>query len=225
LQVGRPGCSHALHSRPINAHTGNTTHPNQFTANILRTLGELQGSLPILRIGGNTQDRTMFHPSQAQGIISGFEADVSADYPSSIEIGPAYFESHAVLPDFNFVHGLNGAMGGSGGAGLHNVLQHAAAACKAIGDRLLAWEWGNEPDMWALAHDYRLSNYDEAGVFTEWNRSTAALLDMLQEECPESTKDFFAPSFARPEQFMNVTKAWGLGLDARDDIPAFVQHK
>jgi hypothetical protein len=167
----------------------------------------------------------MFHPSQAEGIINGFDEDISADYPSTIEIGPAYFESHAILPEFSFVHGLNAALGGSGGAGLHNVLQHAVTACKAVGDRILEWEWGNEPDMWALAHDYRPADFDEAKVFTEWLNGTEALTEMLELECPGSTRNFFAPSFARPEQFMNATKAWEEGYNNQNNIPAYIQHK
>lgn len=34
---------------------GNSTHPNIFSYNLLKNLGDLQGSYPVIRVGGNTQ--------------------------------------------------------------------------------------------------------------------------------------------------------------------------
>ena len=34
---------------------GNSTNPNIFSYNLLKNLGDLQGSYPIIRVGGNTQ--------------------------------------------------------------------------------------------------------------------------------------------------------------------------
>ena len=34
---------------------GNSSHPNVFSYNLLKNLGAIQGSYPIIRVGGNTQ--------------------------------------------------------------------------------------------------------------------------------------------------------------------------
>lgn len=36
-------------------HAGNLSHPNNFSYNLLKNLGDLQGFNPIIRVGGNTQ--------------------------------------------------------------------------------------------------------------------------------------------------------------------------
>ena len=86
---------------------GNDSHPNNFSYNLLRNLGEFQGSNPIIRVGGNTQDYATLNSSQELALIGSYDFNRSKDYPTAISLGPAYFESYNTWPGFEYIHGLN----------------------------------------------------------------------------------------------------------------------
>lgn len=86
---------------------GNDSHPNNFSYNLLKNLGELQASNPIIRVGGNTQDYATLNASQEVALIGSYNFNRSRDYPTTISIGPAYFQSYNTWPGFEYIHGLN----------------------------------------------------------------------------------------------------------------------
>ena len=87
---------------------GNESAPNDFSYNLLTNLGTLQGSNPIVRVGGSTQDFATFNSSQQEALIGIFDYKRSKDFPTTISIGPAFFESYNTWHDeISFIHGFN----------------------------------------------------------------------------------------------------------------------
>lgn len=205
---------------------GNASNPNDFSINLLASLAELQGSSVILRVGGNTQDRTTFRPNQTQGIVNTYDDKVSLDFPAKVEIGPAFFESYANFKNSTIIHGLNFAHGGNCTACIGEVLEHAAFACKNLGDRVLAWEYGNEPDMYGLIGE-RPVYWDEEAVYLNWREGKKAITATIKEHCPNVSRPlrYIAPSFAMPFKFMDPIRAWHAGFDNETDISIFAHHK
>lgn len=130
-------------------------------------------------MGGNTQDYALYNASLPYALNGTFDYSRSADYPTTIFIGPSFFESYAQWPNTRFSHGFNLAMGanasaslrtGAGaGAGWQTLLDTVPLACRALGgaagssdddddgsvsasgSRLYLWEYGNEPDLYSTA--------------------------------------------------------------------------
>lgn len=179
-----------------------------------------------MRVGGNTQDKTTFMLNQTEAIISIYDNKVSLDYPAVVKIGPAFFESYANFENSLAIHGFNFAKGGNCTACIDPILDHAIAACKALGDRALAWEYGNEPDMYGLIGE-RPRSWNEEAIYPNWRAGKEAITAAFKEHCPSSSASvkYIAPSFAIPFKFMDPIRAWKAGFNYDSDIFAFGQHK
>jgi len=75
--------------------SGNKSLPNAFSNNLLNNLGNFTGTKPHIRVGGNTQDYALYNASLETAINGTFNLAKSADYPTTIFIGPSYFESYS----------------------------------------------------------------------------------------------------------------------------------
>ncbi|KAI1774726.1 glycoside hydrolase family 79 protein [Hypoxylon cercidicola] len=208
---------------------GNTSNPNNFSNNLLENLGSLAGIKPYIRVGGNTQDYAIYNPELTIAINGTFNDSRSPDYPTTIEIGPAYFESYSTWPDVKFSHGFN--LGGNhDDRQWETLLETAALACKALGkDKLYLWEYGNEPDFFASSQSpVRASNYNESDYVAEWLNGTRAIRSVLEETCPDllgnDTYGYMAPSFAGTGYHLRAPRAWTDGLDNDTDIKLFSSH-
>ncbi|CAK7215482.1 hypothetical protein SCUCBS95973_002490 [Sporothrix curviconia] len=156
--------------------SGNRSAPNTFTDALLSNLGDLTGTKPYIRVGGNTQDYALYNASLPWAINGTFNLSRSADYPTTVYIGPSFFEGYGTLPGVRFSHGFNLALATTP-AGWQTLLDTVPVACKALqpgirgnwtaragganrggngthvmGDpdtyrRLYTWEYGNEPDL------------------------------------------------------------------------------
>lgn len=60
------------------------------------------GAKPYIRVGGNTQDYALYDASQSLSLVGKVDPNRSPDYPTTIHIGPAYFESYDTWPDVKF---------------------------------------------------------------------------------------------------------------------------
>ncbi|KAI0882169.1 glycoside hydrolase family 79 protein [Annulohypoxylon maeteangense] len=204
---------------------GNKTNPNDFSNNLLDNLGALAGVKPYIRVGGNTQDFAIWNSELKIALNGTYNLSRSADYPTTIEIGPAYFESYNTWPGVKFSHGFN--MGGNHDSRQwETLLQTAAVACKVLnGDNLYLWEYGNEPDLFAGA--VRPSNWNESEYVSEWLNGTRAIKNVFKESCPELSPDqydFLAPSFAGTSNRLNTPRTWTDGLDEDKNIKLFSSH-
>ncbi|KAI1282627.1 glycoside hydrolase family 79 protein [Xylaria sp. FL0933] len=209
---------------------GNVSSPNKFSNNLLDNLGYLIGTKPYIRVGGNTQDYAIYSPNLTIALNGTVNATRSPDYPTTIEIGPSYFESYLTWPNVKFSHGFN--MGGNHDSRQWaTLLQTAAIACKTLGkDRLYWWEYGNEPDLFATSSQgpVRPANYSESDYVAEWLAGTRAIRGVIAQNCPgmlsNETYGYIAPSFAGTANHLKAPLAWADGLDTDGTVRYFSTH-
>ncbi|KXT00100.1 hypothetical protein AC578_5818 [Pseudocercospora eumusae] len=206
---------------------GNSSAPNTFSNNLLNNLRELQGTKPYVRVGGNTQDFAIFNSSQEVALIGIVNPDISPDYPSTLTIGPAYFESYQTWPDVKYSHGFN--LGKNSSAARKALVDSAPFACKTFLDnkKLLSWELGNEPDL--FPGKVRPANWTESQYVAEWLKYTREIRNAMEDACPELTTDarykYIAPSFAGTgNNKLDPLQAWNAGLDTDNDISIISSH-
>lgn len=158
------------------------------------------------------------------GII---QPNVSADYPTIITIGPAFFESYQTMPQgVRFSHGFN--MGANSSAARAATWDSASYACKAIGPNLLLWEYGNEPDLFT-ASGYRPRGWSDADYVSEWLNGTNAIEEAVKAACPDLAETkFMAPSFAGigiNDYFtLSPVDSWRKGIDEKKNIEIISSH-
>ena len=130
---------------------------NHAYVQLVRNLGR-QG---VIRVGGNTSD------------FSSYQADGAAQsLPKGTVVTAENFRQLRGFLDaigWKLIWGLN-----LGGSNLDNAVQEARAIASAMGDRLLALEIGNEPDLFPNA-GHRPRPYDYAAWHEEYRRYKAAI--------------------------------------------------
>lgn len=80
------------------------------------------GSRPYIRVGGNTQDHALYDASLPHALKGTIDPKRSPDYPTTISIGPSYFQSYKTWNDTNFIHGFNFGLGGNSSEGWHTLV-------------------------------------------------------------------------------------------------------
>lgn len=209
---------------------GNFSMPNKFTDNLLNNIGAIQGSKPYLRVGGNTQDYALYNASLKTQINGTYDYSRSKDYPTIIFIGPSFFESYQTLPGVKFSHGFNLAKALTPD-GWQTLLDTAPLACKAIGkDRFYGYEYGNEPNNFAISGKYstRPKDWDARPFTKEWLNGTRAARKQMKKHCPELSKkyrEWMAPSYDDRVSNLNASHVWGYGIDRCDTINSYSVHK
>ncbi|KAI2638368.1 glycoside hydrolase family 79 protein [Xylaria nigripes] len=209
---------------------GNLSHPNKYSNNLLENLGHFAGMKPYIRVGGNTQDYAIYNPHLRIALKGTVNVTRSPDYPTTIEIGKAYFESYLTWPNVKFSHGFN--LGGNHDKRQHDTLvQTAAIACKTLGkERLYLWEYGNEPDLYATSSQgpVRPPNYDVADYVAEWLQGTRTIRRVIAETCPgmldKKTYGYYAPSFGGVGNKINSGATWKAGYDRDHTVRYFSSH-
>ncbi|ESZ94839.1 glycoside hydrolase family 79 protein [Sclerotinia borealis F-4128] len=209
-------------------YAGNTSNPNTFSNNLLNNLGHFQGSKPHIRVGGNTQDYALYNASLPYAVNGTFNAAKAADYPTTVYIGPSYFESYSTWPDVKFSHGFNMGLGGSSSAGWQTLLDTVPLACKALeGGKLLMWEYGNEPDLFSTSAQgpVRPPSWNESTYVSQWLNGSRQIKEGVAAACPDlASYGFMAPSFAGVENHLNPVTTWNDGLDVDKDIELISSH-
>lgn len=211
---------------------GNKSMPNAFSYNLLNNIGAISGDKPYIRVGGNTQDYALYNASLQTGINGTFDLNNSADYPTNIYIGPSFFESYQTWPGVRFSHGFNLAKGGAArnAEGWQTLLDTAPLACKALGkDGYYAWEYGNEPNNFALSrHTSRPKGWGPKNFTYEWLNGTKAISQEMKKHCPDMAREFrqyMAPSYDDRVTELNATDVWDYGLDRCNNVNWYSVHK
>lgn len=211
---------------------GNDSHPNKFSDNLLNNLGRIQGTKPYIRVGGNTQDYALYNASLDVALVGTVNPARSKDYPTTIHIGPSYFQSYNTWPGTRYVHGFNMGLGGNNSAGWETLLDTVPLACKALGNgKLLWWEYGNEPDLFSTSAQgpVRPRTWDEATYVAQWLNGTRAIRSQLTKACPDllinGKYGYYAPSFAGTNNTLKTVKTFHTGLDDDNDIKIISSHK
>jgi hypothetical protein len=136
------------------AHPGLLSRSNQMYLKLVRTLGS-QG---VIRVGGNTSDYSIYAPSLPAR--------------SSPETGPGSVVNPAVLDDlgsfleatgWRLIWGLNLGRGTK-----DEAVEEAKAVMTATGSRLLAFEIGNEPDLFSHRQVHRKQGYSYDAYLSEY---------------------------------------------------------
>ena len=203
---------------------GNVSSPNTFSYNLLNNLGNLTGSKPIIRVGGNTQDYATYDANLKVATNGTFTSN-SQDYPTILSIGSSYFESYSTWPDVQFVHGFNLANNGS--VGYNTLVATVPLACNALsGAKLFAFELGNEPDLYKTSAQgaTRQSSWNEQTYVNEWLNKTRLIKSLVNSNC-SSRYGYIAPSFAGTHNSLDPVKPWHDGLDADNNIKQISSHK
>ncbi|MCJ1282038.1 hypothetical protein MMC26_001361 [Xylographa opegraphella] len=208
---------------------GNLSTPNIFSDNLLNNLGNLTGTKPYIRVGGNTQDYALYNASLPVAINGIYNLSRSADYPTTLFIGPSFFESYATWPNTLFSHGFN--LGNNQSIGQDTLLATVPLACKALENgKLYNWELGNEPDLYSTSSQgpVRLPTWNESLYVSEWLNGTKTIKRLLADVCPNMTTPqnygYLAPSFAGTNNHLNAVVTWHDDLDVDKDIRLISSH-
>ncbi|PKK52485.1 hypothetical protein CI102_3198 [Trichoderma harzianum] len=210
---------------------GNKSSPNTFSYNLINNLGALQGHKPYIRVGGNTQDYALYNASQKASLIGIVDPSRSPDYPTTIHIGDAYFESYATWPGVQFSHGFNLGLGANRSEGWETLADTVPLACKALSHgNIYTWEYGNEPDLYSTSAQgpVRPSNWNESTYAWQWLNGTAEITKQVKKHCPTLAlfggPKFMAPSFAGTGNHLKAPLAFQDGLDKNKNIEYFSTH-
>jgi hypothetical protein len=136
-----------------------------FTPENASVLGLIRrlGPNGVLRIGGNTSERTVWRA----------EAAPAAAAPGSFVITPASIDRLAAalrILGWKLVYGLNLARGTP-----EEAATEAAYVARAVGADLIAFQIGNEPDGFGRWTAVRPQSYDVAAYLKEWHPFHAAV--------------------------------------------------
>ena len=199
---------------------------------MLNNIGGFTGTKPYIRVGGNTQDYALYNASLEEATNGTINPAKSADYPTTLSIGPSFFDSYSTWPNTKFIHGFNMGLGGNNAAGWETLLETVPLACKALqGGKLLWWEYGNEPDLYSTSAQgaVRPSNWNESTYVAQWLNGTRAIKSQLDTYCPDMTSNttygYYAPSFAGTNNHLKPILAWADGLDVDQNIKLISSHK
>jgi hypothetical protein len=139
------------------------TPDNRTLIRLLRTLGP-RG---VLRLGGNTTERTVWGPP-ATTVSRG-----------SFLVTPGTVDRLALFMralDWQLIYGLNLATGTA-----EDAAAEAAYVANAVGPQLLAFQIGNEPDGFGQWSGVRPRGYDVAAFIAEWQRFHRAIRERVPE--------------------------------------------
>jgi hypothetical protein len=137
-----------------------------FTPDNASVLGLIRrlGPNGVLRIGGNTSERTVWR---------GEGEPTAAAAPGSFVITPASIDRLAAtlrILGWKLVYGLNLARGTP-----EEAAAEAAYVARAVGGDLMAFQIGNEPDGFGRWTAVRPQSYDVAAYLAEWRAFHAAV--------------------------------------------------
>ncbi len=200
---------------------------------MLNNIADITGNKPNIRVGGNTQDYAIYNSSLDVAIYGIIDPKRSPDYPTTVWIGPSYFESYLTWPGCKYSHGLNLALGANLSAkwqpqGWDTLEDTVPLLCKALrDDRLYSWEYGNEPDLYAISSQgpVRPPSWNVTEYVRQWHNGTNEIKKMVQKHCPSLGKPrFMGLSFVLPD-ILDVETTWKDGINKYHDIEYYSAHK
>ncbi|KAG8695708.1 hypothetical protein FRC09_008983, partial [Ceratobasidium sp. 395] len=190
--------------------TGNKTHPNRLTGEIMKRIVERTGLGPDIRVGGNTIDSSVFDANAPALNLT--LSDSLKIYRTTY--GPAYFESFHIFPDTSrFI--LNANLKNDS---VEIAQKEIEAGFKYLGkDRIYSILLGNEPDL------YQRSEWTSAAYTAKFLNWTSTLTKALKLP----PRIFQACAFAKiPKSTapMTTVSAINDGIDKTGVVKLFDQH-
>jgi hypothetical protein len=153
---------------------------NLSVAGLLRGLG----ARGVLRLGGNTSERTAWRDTG-----NGSEAKTFVITPAAIDALAGLVNAL----DWGLIYGLNLARGTPEAAA-----EEAAYVARAAGPRLLAFQIGNEPDGFGRWSGVRPQGYDFDAFLAEWRKFSMTIRARLPTVRFAGPDIIAEPSWIRP---------------------------
>ncbi|KAJ5297794.1 hypothetical protein N7508_008043 [Penicillium antarcticum] len=150
-------------------YAGNKSHPNHFSQDIVNLLYKKTGAHPHIRVGGTSADRAIYNETQDQSIILSEES--GNGIPNKVSLGPVFFEGFDNFPDTPWTFQVN--LANNKADRLEHALTEARVALSHIRGNLVAFEIGNEPDLYP--GDVRPASYTVADYVREWREYADAI--------------------------------------------------
>ncbi|KAJ5703660.1 hypothetical protein N7493_011585 [Penicillium malachiteum] len=203
-------------------YTGNLSTPNTFSRDIIKLLHNKTGAYPQIRVGGTSADRAIYNASQTESIILSTEYDNGI--PLEVYIGPTLFEGFESFPGVPWTFQVNLANNKS--KALENALAEARAALSHIKENLVAFEVGNEPDLYP--GEVRPLNYSTADYVQEWNYFADAISNQVLKGNPyglDYWRIFQALTFVYKGDVFSTAKAFSDGIDMTGHVKTVSLHQ
>lgn len=154
-------------------------------------------------------------------------AGQSGDGPTA-SLGEKYFDSFQVWSDLKFIVGIN--LGFYNDDGIESLEHMVKYTCQALGDRLVMWENGNEPDLLPNWGQRNSSNWTIPAYVGQWKDFSSRIVNQARKSCGNSyNRPFYGPSIATvsndPFQFTDVA-AFNAGInnDSKTHIAQIATH-
>ena len=171
------------------------TDDNGSVLGLIRLLGR-DG---VIRIGGNTSERTVWRARD--GPVP----------PDNVVVTPASIDGLAAvlrMLGWKLIYGLNLARGTPDAAA-----EEASYVARAIGENLLAFQIGNEPDGFGRWTAVRPQTYDFNAYLAEWRAFRAAIAARVPQA-----------RFAGPDVASDTTWVGELAAQEREDLVLLTRH-
>ncbi|MCJ1307952.1 hypothetical protein MMC25_001601 [Agyrium rufum] len=206
------------------AFAGNNSSPNTFSDNLLNNIGDITGTKPYVRVGGNTADLAIYDADLPVATSESWTITPTSMRPYNVKIGPSFFEGYNSFPGSRFIHGLNLKNATLSAAGWNSLLNVVPVACSALeSSKLLWWEYGNEPDVYPRP----LSTWNDESYVRDWQNGTAAIKQALQSSCPDMAADdaygYVGPSLLGTNQ-LQPKQLFTDGLNDQGTVKEYTQH-
>ncbi|KAF7185183.1 Beta-glucuronidase [Pseudocercospora fuligena] len=216
--------SYSIEFSSMQDFAGNHSHPNKFSHQLLQNLKDKSGALPIIRAGGTTANRAIYHDNQTAGIINYYSGDRTwLDQPTNVSIEPRFFESFQQFPaSTQYIFTLNFNVGE---AGFNQTLLEAFAAWNALGESIYAFEIGNEVDGWGKI-SRRPKNWNQHDYVREWQ----ALAEAISKNCSIPLPRFQGCAYTAPRNITIGDNSWNVantiraGLDVNGHLKSVSDH-
>ncbi|KAF8513917.1 glycoside hydrolase family 79 protein [Hysterangium stoloniferum] len=157
---------------------------NEFTYNALLNLQHYTGQPPKIRVGGNSEDHTIFSPTVTISETQTPPPSSITPYPeaTSITVGDGFFQLSKWLPSgTHMIWGVN--FGSDNATNAANMAKSVMAAfsSKAAKDAQVQLDFievGNEADLYRKPnHARRPTNWTEEDYVTDWINIATAVID------------------------------------------------
>ncbi|KAF2093121.1 hypothetical protein NA57DRAFT_48911 [Rhizodiscina lignyota] len=221
--VAKDLISLSIEFRHLPKFTGNISHPNYFSRNLLQNLKDATGSFPLVRVGGSSQDDAFYNSTQKEAEVD-LPTPPDAQYPPA-SCGASFFDSYTLWPDVQFTAGINLASNDS-----ESLEKFTELSCKALGSRLVMWEVGNEPDFYENFKRRKPGTWNIDDYVETWQGHSAAVQEQAAKTCPSlADTGFYGPSIgtvsSSPDSFTDVAAfAKGINKNSKTQIKQISTH-
>ncbi|KAJ5533180.1 hypothetical protein N7494_009732 [Penicillium frequentans] len=203
-------------------YAGNKSSPNIFSRDIIELLHHKTGAYPHIRVGGTSADRAIYNAPQVESVI--LSSEYSNGIPLEVYVGPTFFEGFESFPGVPWTFQVNLANNKSDA--LENALLEARVALSHIKENLVAFEVGNEPDLYPGA--VRPLNYSTADYVREWTGFADAISDEVLRGNPyglDHWRIFQALTFVDKGDGFSTAKAFQDGIDKSGHVKTVSLHQ